>query len=160
MRRVLPLAVSAVVLALTTVSPASAADRQVPPDSSNVQLRTDGFPEGQCLDSDGSGKVYNKPCRPDNEYQKWTWYSRGGNNLMLRNVAAGRCLDSSADGSTYTSECAIQNRYQQWTYREDNVGRYEFKDIASERCVQYNIDNDVWTDTCFSRGSWYIDAVS
>jgi len=168
MRLSMPLAACAMALALATGSTASAAPRQTPPDNSTVQLRAT-FPAGQCLDSNADAATYTTGCDANNRYQQWTWIQRGGNNVMLTDVATGRCLDSNAAGGAYTSPCGVDNQYEQWTYQEGHnisgggTGTYWFTDVATGRCLYSNINGDAFTSTaCYPDmpGIWNIDAVS
>ncbi|WP_181923894.1 RICIN domain-containing protein [Streptomyces inhibens] len=162
MRLALRLAVSAVVLALAAVSPASAADQQEPPDMSTVQLRQAFDHYGhKCLDSNAAGAAYMSPCNTNNGYQRWVWVTIGG-PLVLRNEATNRCLDSDGNGNLYTSPCGSVNPYQEWNVLHRRTGLYDFENVSTHKCVASNFEGRAFTDRCdpLELGYWYVDEVS
>ncbi|WP_411138464.1 RICIN domain-containing protein [Streptomyces sp. C10] len=163
MRLALPLALSAVVLALTAVSPASAAERQERP----FLLETD-LPRSACLDSNASGNAYLGDCYSGNPYMRWTWVSSGKYRGMLRSVGTGRCLDSNASGDVYTSECHANNNYENWIYWNEGNKRFSFENVATGLCLSSNYSLDphfagptrVFTQDCSGAVRWLARTVS
>lgn len=103
---------------------------------------------GECLDSNGDGKIYTLSCN-GGSYQ--VWRTSGSGTVVLTDAGTGLCLDSDGAGSAYTRTCNSGST-QQWRVSTQSDASRMFVNVASGRCLSTNATSYVFAGICISGG--------